>query len=162
MRSRCSSVRCHGSRIGLGGPPGGAPSHLLLRRMRFIVSVMQTDPMQGGQHDHCDGSHWKHRKKIAEALLKAGEKVRALGCSESKLAELKSAGAEALAGDTTDVEFLTKAFRGADAVYMLLPTERQACRLPRRAGSAGRSHREGHPGSGVRYVVALSSVGADL
>lgn len=55
-------------------------------------------------------------KKITETLLKAGEKVRALGRSESKLAELKSAGAEALTGDTTDAAFLAKAFRGADAV----------------------------------------------
>jgi NADP-dependent 3-hydroxy acid dehydrogenase YdfG len=33
-------------------------------------------------------------KKIAEALLKAGEKVRALGRSKSKLAKLEGAGAE--------------------------------------------------------------------
>ena len=33
-------------------------------------------------------------KKITEALLKAGEQVRALGRSESKLAELKSAGGD--------------------------------------------------------------------
>ncbi len=37
-------------------------------------------------------------KKITEALLKAGEQVRALGRSESKLAELKRAGAEVLIG----------------------------------------------------------------
>jgi uncharacterized protein YbjT (DUF2867 family) len=65
-------------------------------------------------------------KKITEALLKAGEKVRALGRSESKLAELSRAGAETLAGDTTDPVFLTKAFWGADAVYTLLPTDRRA------------------------------------
>jgi uncharacterized protein YbjT (DUF2867 family) len=41
-------------------------------------------------------------KKITEALLNAGEKVRALGRSESKIAELKRAGAEALIGDATD------------------------------------------------------------
>ena len=41
-------------------------------------------------------------KKITQALLKAGEKVRALGRTESKLAELKSAGAEVLVGDTND------------------------------------------------------------
>jgi uncharacterized protein YbjT (DUF2867 family) len=61
-------------------------------------------------------------KNITAALLKAGEQVRALGRSESKLAELKSAGAEVLIGDATDAAFLTKALRGADAVYTLLPT----------------------------------------
>jgi len=44
-------------------------------------------------------------RKITEALLRAGEKVRALGRSESKLAALKRAGAEVLVGDTNDAAF---------------------------------------------------------
>ena len=47
----------------------------------------------------------------------------ALGRTESKLAELQNACADVLAGDTNDVALLTKAFRGADAVYTLLPTD---------------------------------------
>jgi uncharacterized protein YbjT (DUF2867 family) len=43
-----------------------------------------------------------------------------------KLAELASAGAEVLVGDTSDAAFLASAFRGAGAVYTLLPTDRQA------------------------------------
>jgi uncharacterized protein YbjT (DUF2867 family) len=101
-------------------------------------------------------------KKIAESLLKAGEKVRALGRSESKLGELKSAGAEVLTGDTTDAAFLTKAFRGADAVYTLVPTDRRApdCRIAQdqQGETIVKAIREG----GVPYVVALSSLGADL
>src|SRR5688572_2407859 len=62
-------------------------------------------------------------KKITEMLLKAGEDVRALGRTESKLAELQNAGGEMMAGDTNHASFLTKAFRGADAVYTLLPTD---------------------------------------
>ena len=46
------------------------------------------------------GATGKTGRKITETLLKAGVKLRALGRSESKLAELKSAGAEALACDT--------------------------------------------------------------
>src|SRR5215467_3723979 len=64
--------------------------------------------------------------KIANALLQAGEKIRALGRTESKLAELKSAGAEVLAGDANDAVFLAKAFRGADAVYTLVADDRRA------------------------------------
>src|SRR5688572_1581385 len=97
-------------------------------------------------------------KKIAEGLLSAGEKVRALGRSESKLAELKKAGAEVLTGDAADAAFLAKAFRGADAVYVLLPTDRH---LPdylaeedRQGGAIAKAIRD----SGVRYVVALSSL----
>jgi uncharacterized protein YbjT (DUF2867 family) len=101
-------------------------------------------------------------KQITEALLKAGEKVRALGRSEKKLADLKSAGAEALAGDTNADAFLTKAFRGAVAVYTLLPTDRTAPDYRAEQDRQGEAIVKSIRDSGVRYVVALSSVGADL
>ncbi len=40
-------------------------------------------------------------KKITEALLKRGKKIRALGRTESKLADLKKSGAEVLTGDAS-------------------------------------------------------------
>ena len=101
-------------------------------------------------------------KKITEALLKAGEQVRALGRSASKLAELKRAGAEVLAGDTNDAAFLTRAFRGADAVYTLLPTDPSAPDYRAEQDRQGEAIEKAIRDSGVRYVVSLSSVGADL
>jgi len=59
--------------------------------------------------------------RIAARLLKAGERVRAIGRSEDKLKTLKDQGAEIAVGDQIDVSFLTKAFSGAQAVYLLLP-----------------------------------------
>jgi uncharacterized protein YbjT (DUF2867 family) len=101
-------------------------------------------------------------RKITESLLRDGERVRALGRSESKLAELQRAGAEVVAGDTNHVAFLTDAFRGADAVYTLLPTDPHAfdyrAEQDRQGAAIAKAIRE----SGVKYVVALSSVGADL
>jgi uncharacterized protein YbjT (DUF2867 family) len=101
-------------------------------------------------------------KKIGQALLKAGEKVRALGRSESKLAELKRAGAEVLAGDTNDVVFLAKAFREADAVYTLLLTDQRARDYRAEQDRQGDAIEKAIRDSRVRYVVALSSIGADL
>ena len=101
-------------------------------------------------------------KKITEALLKTGEKVRALGRSESKLAELKRAGAEILTGDTNDAAFLTKAFRGADAVYTLLPTDPRAPDYRAEQDRQGEAIVKAIRESGVQYVVALSSAGAEL
>lgn len=69
-------------------------------------------------------------RKITKALLEAGEKVRAFGRSESMLAELKDSGADVLAGDTTDAAILAKGFRGMDAVYTLLPTDRRSPDYP--------------------------------
>jgi uncharacterized protein YbjT (DUF2867 family) len=101
-------------------------------------------------------------KKITEALLKAGERVRALGRSESKLAELESSGAEVLSGDAADGAFLAKAFRGADAVYTLLPTDRRSPNYRARQDQEGEAMVKALRESRVRYVVALSSLGADL
>jgi uncharacterized protein YbjT (DUF2867 family) len=101
-------------------------------------------------------------KKITEALLEAGEKARALGRSKSKLAELKSSGAEVLTGDVTDATFLTKAFRGADAVYTFLPTDRRSPDYRAEQDREGEAIAKAIRDSGVRYVVALSSLGADL
>lgn len=99
--------------------------------------------------------------KIVKLLLDAGEEVRALGRSASRLAELEAAGAQALAGDATDTAYLTDAFRGADSVYTLLPfdpTSPGYLEAQERLGEAiVRAVRD----AGVRYVVALSSVGAD-
>ncbi len=101
-------------------------------------------------------------QKIVAALLSTRVRVRALGRSERKLAEIERAGADVLTGDAADAAFLASAFRGADAVHTLLPTDRQApdYRARQRQESEAIAHaiRE----SGVRYVVALSSLGAEL
>jgi uncharacterized protein YbjT (DUF2867 family) len=101
-------------------------------------------------------------RKIVEALLEAGEKVRALGRSESKLAALKRAGAEIVTGDATDSAFLSRTFRGADAVYTLLPTDRAARDYRAEQDRQGEAIVRAIRDSGVRHVVALSSLGADL
>jgi len=101
-------------------------------------------------------------KKIAEALLRAGQKVRVLGRSEDRLAELRQARADIRVGDAADAAFLTKAFRGADSVYTLLPTDRRAPDYRARQDQEGEAIVKAIRESGVCYVVALSSLGADL
>jgi uncharacterized protein YbjT (DUF2867 family) len=98
---------------------------------------------------------------IAETLLARGEEVRAIGRDKEKLAKLTSKGAEVAAGDTTDAAFLTKAFEGARAVYFMVPPNmssddyRGFQRAVFEAGATAIENAE------VRYVVALSSYGAD-
>ncbi|HUJ09879.1 MAG TPA: NAD(P)H-binding protein [Verrucomicrobiae bacterium] len=101
-------------------------------------------------------------KKITERLLEDGEEVRALGRSEEKLAGFKHAGAEVLTGDAADAAFLTKAFRGADAVYTLLPPSVQSHDYRGEQNRQGEAITKAIRESGVRYVVALSSLGADV
>ena len=101
-------------------------------------------------------------RKITELLLEAGEEVRALGRSPEKLAELEALGAETLTGDVRDADYLTRAFAGADAVYTLTAFDPT---LPdyhadqdRRGEAIAAAIRE----SGVRHVVVLSAIGAEL
>jgi uncharacterized protein YbjT (DUF2867 family) len=101
-------------------------------------------------------------KQIARTLLEAGESVRALGRSRSKLGELERAGADVLIGDTTDSAFLAHSFRGADAVYTLLPTDRTARDYRAEQDRQGHAIAKAIRESGVRWVVALSSMGANL
>jgi uncharacterized protein YbjT (DUF2867 family) len=95
---------------------------------------------------------------IAETLLKSGERVRALGRSAERLEALQQQGAEILVGDVTDVAHLTAAFRGADAVYTLIPPDPLSTdfrsyqhRISEAIAAAVRT-------SGVRHVVSLGTI----
>lgn len=101
-------------------------------------------------------------KRITDLLLDCGENVRALGRSAEKLAGLKSKGAEVLTGDATDGAFLTRAFKGADAVYTLIPPDPQSPDYRKKQDQEGEAIVNAIRDSGVRYVVSLSSVGADV
>ncbi len=101
-------------------------------------------------------------RKIAEGLLAAGVPVRALGRDEEKLAGLAALGAEVRAGDTVDPNFLADAFHGSDAAYTLLPTDQRAPDYPGRQNAEGEAIARAVQASGVRHVVALSCVGADV
>jgi uncharacterized protein YbjT (DUF2867 family) len=98
---------------------------------------------------------------VAEKLLARGEKVRAIGRNKEKLAKLTAKGAETAIGELTDAAFLTKAFEGARAVYFMVPpdpTSNDYRAFQRSVIEAGTSALEK---AKVRYVVALSSFGAD-
>ena len=100
--------------------------------------------------------------RISASLLADGEKVRALGRSAHRLAGLQSKGAEILTGDATDAAMLTQGFRGADAVYTLLPPDPQSPDLRKKWDQEGEAIVKAVRASGVRFVVFLSSIGADL
>lgn len=99
---------------------------------------------------------------LAEMLLQAGVNVRVVARHAEKLAHLGARGAEAFAGDADDPAFLVESFRGADAVFAMIPPHAtapdQAAAQRRSASSIAEALRQ----SGVPRVVMLSSVGAGL
>ena len=101
-------------------------------------------------------------RRISEQLLLEGEQIRVLGRAAGRLAGFESRGAEVLAGYAADAAYLTRAFHGAEAVYTLLPPDPQSRDLRQKWDQEGAAIAKAIRDSGVRYVVFLSSVGADL
>lgn len=95
---------------------------------------------------------------IAEALLDKGEKVRVLGRSAERLKALEQRGAEVRIGDAADAAYLAAAFRGAAAVYTLIPPH------PASTDFRADQHRVSEAvvaairTSGVRHVVSLGTI----
>lgn len=101
-------------------------------------------------------------RPIVEELTKQGEEVRALGRSLTSLAPLAALGAEPMAGEAGDAAYLERAFSGADAVYAMVPPNFAAADLRADQDRIGAAVTEALGKSGVRHVVLLSSLGADL
>ena len=99
---------------------------------------------------------------VVRRLLAQGEPVRAVGRNPRVLAELAAAGAETVSGDAGDAAFLTEAFRGADAVHTMLPYSPTSPDFRAEQARLGEAIVTAVRDSGVRTVVAVSSVGAEL
>jgi uncharacterized protein YbjT (DUF2867 family) len=99
--------------------------------------------------------------RISEQLLAGGHTVRALGRSAAKLAGLKARGAEVLLGDAADAAFLAKAFSGVDGVFTLQPPNPVSPDFAAEADRVGEAIAQAIATSGVRHVVALSSIGGE-
>ena len=100
-------------------------------------------------------------RMVSERLLEGGSDVRALGRSADRLAGLVAKGAEAAVGEAADAGYLTGAFRGAEAVYTLLPPNLQADDYSAFQDQVGEAIAGAIEESGVGHVVFLSSIGAD-
>jgi uncharacterized protein YbjT (DUF2867 family) len=98
---------------------------------------------------------------VARKLLDSGKRVRVIGRDNKKLAPLVSRGAEAFAADVLDTDALSRAFAGAQGVYVLIPPDLSSpdyrAYQDRVTESIARALEKG----GVANAVTLSSVGAD-
>lgn len=63
--------------------------------------------------------------KLANILLDKGEKVSVIGRSAERLQPFLDRGAMTAIGDIVDVKFLTNTFKGADAVFAMIPPNYQ-------------------------------------
>lgn len=101
-------------------------------------------------------------RPLAQQLIAAGHSVKVIGRNAVNLQDLISQGAEALIGSVEDPEFLTNAFRDADAVYTMVPPYFGAADWKAWIGSIGRNYSLAIKNAGIKKVVNLSSIGAHL
>ena len=98
--------------------------------------------------------------KTTEALLAAGQKVRAIARHADKLQPLVEKGAEAWIGDAADSEFLTRAFEGAEAVLLIISTQMDVADVAAYQDTLGEAQIVAIKASGVKNVLFISSQGA--
>ncbi|HLJ78998.1 MAG TPA: NmrA family NAD(P)-binding protein [Acidobacteriaceae bacterium] len=93
-------------------------------------------------------------------LLQKGAKLRLVGRNLTTLQPLLHNGAEPFAGDLADTPFLSKAFEGATAVYLVVPEDTSQPDLRAHQERITDSFAASVSKAKVPYVVAVSSIGA--
>lgn len=108
------------------------------------------------------GSLGNITKPLAKILVAKGYEVKIISSNADRTKEIKALGAIPLIGSVTDIAFLTAAFTGADAVYTMVPPNFAAPKFRAYISEIGENYAAAIQASGVKKVVNLSSVGADL
>jgi uncharacterized protein YbjT (DUF2867 family) len=108
------------------------------------------------------GSTGHISKPIAQALVNAGHDVTVITSKQENATAIEALGAKPAVGSVEDVDFLTKTFSGADAVYTMVPPNFGASQWKQWIGNIGKNYADAIEATGIKYVVNLSSIGAHL
>jgi uncharacterized protein YbjT (DUF2867 family) len=98
---------------------------------------------------------------VAEKLLKAGKRVRAIGRCAERLQKLAAQGAEAYVANLEDRAAMAKAFAGAEGVYAMIPPDSGGTDYRAQQDRGSDSLSAAIAEAKVKHVVVLSSFGAD-
>jgi uncharacterized protein YbjT (DUF2867 family) len=99
---------------------------------------------------------------LTEKLLSQKHEVTLISRSAANIAALVSSGAKAAIGSVEDADFLTGVFAGADAVYTMVPPNMAVDNWKGFIAQIGMNYARAIKAGGVKFVVNLSSVGAEL
>src|SRR5260221_4218424 len=108
------------------------------------------------------GSLGNISKPLAEIMTKDGQEVTSISRNSKKVSEIEALSATAAIGSVSDIAFLTDAFKGADAIYAMVKTKWGVSNYRKCIAQTGKNFLEAIKASGVKRVVNLSSIGADL
>lgn len=98
---------------------------------------------------------------LVKLLIAAGHEVNVITSNTDRQAAIEALGATAAIGSISDAAFLTNAFTGADAVYTMTPPA-MGQNIVQNIADAGEAYAQAIKAAGVKRVVMLSSIGADV
>lgn len=105
-------------------------------------------------------------KTLTTELVQKGHVVTVISSNGERKSAIEALGAKALIGSMFDAEFLSKAFNGADIVYLMETMEAAGDMFDKevdfigRIDEIGRNYKKAIEQSGIKKVIHLSSIGA--
>ncbi len=108
------------------------------------------------------GSLGNISKPLAKQLIAAGHNVTVVSSNPDKKADIEALGATAAIGSIGDAEFLSSAFAGADVVYTMVPPSFAVNDYRKYASDFAHNYAAAIKSAGIKRIVNLSSIGADV
>jgi len=101
-------------------------------------------------------------RPLVEKLTAAKHDVTVISSNADRKSEIEALGASAAIGSVSDLAFVTNTFKGADAVYTMVPPTFSASDWKQHIAGIGKIYAQAIAAAGVKNVVNLSSMGAHM
>lgn len=101
-------------------------------------------------------------KPLTQILTENSYTVTVISSNPGRKASIEALGATAAIGSVNDIDFLTAAFTGADAVYCMVPPDFKQQDQIAYYINTGNNYAKAIQQSGVKHAILLSSYGAHL
>jgi uncharacterized protein YbjT (DUF2867 family) len=101
-------------------------------------------------------------KPLVEKLVAAKHEVTVISSKQDRRSEIEALGATAAIGSVSELGFVTETFKGADAVYTMVPPTYSASDWKQHIAGIGKIYSQAISAAGVKNVVNLSSMGAHM
>lgn len=99
---------------------------------------------------------------LVTALVNAGHEAHVITSNASRVAAIEALGAKALVGSLEDAAFINSSFKGADAVYLMIPPNFAVTNWREFQDKISDNYVAAVKANNIKYVVTLSSVGAHM
>lgn len=99
---------------------------------------------------------------LVTALVAAGHETHVITSSPSRVAAIEAIGANAIVGSVEDPAFVNTAFKGADAVYLMIPPNFGVSHWKAFQEKIANNYVAAVKENNIAFVVTLSSVGAHM